>query len=499
MVATRAQNEAGVATGVRSSAAAPQVRANRRLLLPRSFTKALFFLISDCAALLVAEAAAQKFLSRWPGISTAALEPKGHEAFFLPLFALCLYAMKGYANAELRRSERELELSVKGLSLGFLALLAANFVLFKGVVFSRYLIACWYLFALVMVVCARLAVRGVYAALWRKGKARQRTLFVGRPVHFSKYQELLALQRHDAYDFLGIVPLDSSEELHSAVPIVGSLAEWEQVAVKQEVQIVVVDVPISPDSYPVVSHVLRRCRELGLDVEIFTDLFDGLAPSLEFDAISGCFRYSARNGWSRQLQWACKRVVDVVVGLIGSSVTVLVMPVVWIFIQLDDPGPLFHRREYVGSDGQTHYYLKFRTMFVNADNLLHSDRELKTRFAENHKLREDPRVLRTGRLLRKYSIDEFPQFFCLLTGKLTLVGPRVISREETVRFGDFLARRMSFPPGLTGYWQVMGRQNTTYEQRVRMDMFYIDHWSLWLDLVIIGKTFWKVLIAEGAY
>ena len=138
-------------------------------------------------------------------------------------------------------------------------------------------------------------------------------------------------------------------------------------------------------------------------------------------------------------------------------------------------------------------------MTPDADQRLRNDHALKRAFDLKYKLEDDPRVLRSGRFLRKYSIDEFPQFFSLLSGRLTLVGPRTISREETRRYGDLLPKLLSVKPGMTGYWQVMGRQNTTYQQRIELDMFYIDHCSLALDLRIVALTVWKVLRAEGAY
>jgi len=138
-------------------------------------------------------------------------------------------------------------------------------------------------------------------------------------------------------------------------------------------------------------------------------------------------------------------------------------------------------------------------MRLDADDVLAQDPLLKAEFGLKQKLAQDPRVLRSGHFLRKYSIDELPQFFSLLRGELALVGPRVISREEARRYGAYLPRLLSVQPGITGFWQVMGRQLTTYEERIQMDMFYIDRWSIWLDLWIVAKTFWKVLTAEGAY
>lgn len=194
-----------------------------------------------------------------------------------------------------------------------------------------------------------------------------------------------------------------------------------------------------------------------------------------------------------------KRLLDYGFGLAGSFITLLITPMVALAVKLEDGGPVFYWREFVDCDGSVRYYRKFRTMVRNAEQVLREDPKLKREFDEKYKLEVDPRVLRSGRFLRKYSIDEFPQFFSLLTGTLTLVGPRVISQEETSRYGDLLPKLLSVKPGVTGYWQVMGRQNTTYEQRIRMDMYYIDHWSIGLDLRILASTFWKVLRAEGAY
>jgi len=193
-----------------------------------------------------------------------------------------------------------------------------------------------------------------------------------------------------------------------------------------------------------------------------------------------------------------KPVLDCVAGIVGSVVTLLITPMVALLIKLEDGGPVFYSREFVDCDGTVRYYLKFRTMVQNADELLASNPDLRNQFSEKHKLQGDPRTLRIGGFLRKFSIDEFPQFFSLLTGDLTFVGPRVISRGETVRYGDQLAKLLSVKPGITGYWQVNGRQNTTYEERVRMDMYYVDHQSLKLDLMIVAKTFWAVLSGEGA-
>ncbi len=138
-------------------------------------------------------------------------------------------------------------------------------------------------------------------------------------------------------------------------------------------------------------------------------------------------------------------------------------------------------------------------MVEDAEDILRNDSALKAEFDCSFKLKNDPRVLRVGKFLRKYSLDEFPQFFSVLTGQLTFVGPRAITPDACQRYGELLPKLLSVKPGLTGFWQVMGRQTTSYEEKIQMDMFYIDQWSIWLDLVITAKTFWEVVRAKGAY
>jgi len=273
----------------------------------------------------------------------------------------------------------------------------------------------------------------------------------------------------------------------------------EEIVLRENVQLLVCTLPDGPDSESHLRQTLARCQELNIQAQIFADTPAAAQFQCEFDSFSDSFRVSPKPKWSRAVQTSVKSVVDMLAGLTGSLVTLLMTPIVALLINLEDPGPVFYRREFVGSDGGTRYYLKFRTMVRNADEILQKDPKLKARFLGNYKLREDPRVLRIGRFLRKYSIDEFPQFFSLFRGQMTLVGPRVIAREEKDRYGDLLPKRLSVKPGITGYWQVMGRQNTSYTERIQMDMFYIDHWSIWLDVYIVLKTVAKVIRPEGAY
>jgi lipopolysaccharide/colanic/teichoic acid biosynthesis glycosyltransferase len=198
------------------------------------------------------------------------------------------------------------------------------------------------------------------------------------------------------------------------------------------------------------------------------------------------------------MQRALKRLLDIV----GSAALILVLSplfaLVALFVLLDDGWPLIHRRRCVGEHGEFDA-LKFRTMRRDADAILNADPVLRAEFERNFKLKNDPRITRSGKILRKFSLDELPQLFNVLIGQMSLVGPRMFTRRELPKYAEYKDLVLSVRPGLTGYWQVNGRQNVSYDERVRMDVYYIEHWSLFSDLKILFLTPLKVFRREGAY
>ena len=168
-------------------------------------------------------------------------------------------------------------------------------------------------------------------------------------------------------------------------------------------------------------------------------------------------------------------------------------------VKMTSPGPVFHRRLVLGRRGIPFHAFKFRTMVADADHRLHQDTQLRQQFEVSFKLASDPRVTTVGRFLRRSSLDELPQLFNVLRGEMALVGPRMISPPELVRYGAHAERLLSVKPGVTGLWQVSGRQMTSYEERVRLDMQYLECRSLWLDLQILARTLPAVLRGHGAF
>jgi len=197
-------------------------------------------------------------------------------------------------------------------------------------------------------------------------------------------------------------------------------------------------------------------------------------------------------------QRALKRIIDI----FGSLLVILLFSplilLVWLLILIIDGSPVFYRRRVVGTGGRFDAF-KFRTMQRNADAIIAADPGLHAAFNQNFKLRSDPRVTFLGSWLRKYSLDELPQLWNVLRGEMSLVGPRMITAAELQKYGPHQELLLTVKPGLTGYWQVRGRQDVSYDERVRMDVDYITNWSLSLDLIILLQTPAKVIRAEGAY
>lgn len=200
---------------------------------------------------------------------------------------------------------------------------------------------------------------------------------------------------------------------------------------------------------------------------------------------------------------AIKRFMDIFLCLMGIPFILPLGIILALCICLDSRGAPIYRQERIGKDGKSFMLYKFRTMVRDADQILETylenNPELAKEWAENQKLKNDPRLTTAGRFLRKTSLDELPQILNILQGNMTLVGPRPIVADETSRYGRYFQEYCEVYPGLTGLWQTSGRNNTTYAQRVAYDHYYINNWTIWLDLWILARTIPVTLKGYGAY
>lgn len=201
---------------------------------------------------------------------------------------------------------------------------------------------------------------------------------------------------------------------------------------------------------------------------------------------------------------SCKYIFEFIFSFLILLLLFPIFIIISILIRIDSKGPIIHKRLVIGKDGKNFYFYKFRTMMENADKMLEDWKknqiDLYRSYKKNMKLKKDPRTTSLGNFLRKCSLDELPQFINILKGEMSLIGPRPISIDEIDKFSkEELTLRNTIKPGITGYWQVNGRQQISYEDRIKADIHYINNYSLKLDLIILIKTIFVIFSRKGAF
>lgn len=238
-------------------------------------------------------------------------------------------------------------------------------------------------------------------------------------------------------------------------------------------------------------------------IHILSDLSDvssGWAKHQQFEGLAGV---QIQQNLMLPLPRLTKRCMDLVASLIGGILLLPLLFYIAVAVKMSSRGPILYGHDRIGKDGRHFRAWKFRSMFENSSDVLeyyleqHPD--LREEWEKDHKLRHDPRVTRIGRFIRKTSLDELPQIWNVIRGQMSLVGPRPIVTAEIVKYGPYYGLYTMVTPGITGLWQVSGRNKTTYDERVQLDAYYVRNWSPWLDMYLLIRTIRIVLFADGAY
>lgn len=311
-----------------------------------------------------------------------------------------------------------------------------------------------------------------------------------------------ALRKSDSersLKLIGVVPFSSEKPLTDQLPTLGTIQNLPQVLGQHEIDIAVV----SPSDAAVTGEVraaFRACSDRGITVHYFPSLLDvdhervRITWGSEQEGIDAATMLTSPK---RALTLAAKRAIDLVGATIGVTLLLPVFAACALGVKLTSRGPVFFRQTRVGAGGRLFQCLKFRTMRVGAHAQQALLRSSSTQDGPAFKMPKDPRITPVGRILRKFSLDELPQLLNVLAGEMSLVGPRPPIPTEVDRYEWWQRRRVSVKPGLTCLWQVYGRNRVSFKRWVEMDLYYIDNWSLWMDLKLIAHTFHVVLRGTG--
>lgn len=286
-------------------------------------------------------------------------------------------------------------------------------------------------------------------------------------------------------------------------PVLGKFADAEKVIRDTGVQHVFIAAPgLEQDK---LTRLLHKVQPLVKNMGIIPNLVGVPMGGIEVESLFNekLMLLRLKNNLARPINRWLKAIFDFVVTLVGTVMISPILLFIALWIYKDSPGPVIFKHMRIGKNGKPFPCYKFRSMCVDAkiklEELLETDPEAKAEWERDFKLRNDPRVTKSGAFLRKTSLDELPQIFNVLKGEMSLVGPRPIIHEELERYGEYVDDYLMVKPGITGMWQVSGRSDIDYEERVLLDSWYVRNWSVWIDIVMLFKTFKVVLLRKGAY
>jgi Undecaprenyl-phosphate galactose phosphotransferase WbaP len=312
------------------------------------------------------------------------------------------------------------------------------------------------------------------------------------------------LQNNEKIGYLPVLILDNNptgENFYRNIPIIRDTSLGPEIVRRYNIKMAIVAMPELEREE--VSRLLNysvsafRYNVLIPDFFSVTNIWMSIR---DFDGILGFVTsHKLKMPWNLII----KRFLDMVLVVIGGIIVLPLLLIIALLIKISSPGPVLYSQLRLGINGKHFKAYKFRSMTVDAEErlgaLLDSDPQIRKEWEANHKLKNDHRITGNGKFLRRTSIDEFPQLINILKGEMSLVGPRPIVDDEVEKYGEDFNRIFSVKPGMTGLWQVSGRSDTDYAERVSFDTYYLQSWSVWLDLWILYRTFGVVLRGKGAY
>lgn len=371
--------------------------------------------------------------------------------------------------------------------------------LVQPLVFSRLLILQAALLVVVIIGGWRLALRALRAELRRRGIGVERVLVVGAGTVGRSVLQTIVARPDLGLKVVGFVDDDPERGTSDMgrVPALGGVDNLPQIIDQQLVDTVIITLPWQVQRK--ILSIIRECERKQVRVRTVPDLFELSLSQVQVEMLGG-IPLLGINGEARfkTSSFVAKRILDVTLTLLALPFVLIIVLITAIAIKLDSPGPVFFAQERIGYNGRRFTVYKFRSMIVDAEKL-HADLIRQTGEDPRHpKVANDPRVTRVGRWIRRFSLDELPQIYNILRGEMSWVGPRPAVPQEVELYEPWHLQRLRTLPGLTGLWQVSGRNEVPFEEMCLLDIYYIENWSLGLDLQIILRTVPHVLLAHGA-
>ena len=368
--------------------------------------------------------------------------------------------------------------------------------------YSRMSIAIFFVMQFVMTLTVRSIYKAIIMSMVKKGKAGAKNLLIMTTV--DRVEEIITTLKFSnmwEYRFTGIILLDSSERglKFGGIPVVANFRNMYEYAKKEAVDEIFINVPYQTGSSMI--DVIETFESMGITVNVNIQLYDMDIKNQKksMNDFGGYYVVTYAPEFFDPRMMFIKRTMDIAGAVVGLIITAVVILFLAPVLLIESPGPLFFSQVRIGKNGRRFKIYKFRSMYVDAEERKRELMEKNEMDGLMFKMKDDPRVTKVGKFIRKTSIDELPQFWNILKGDMSLVGTRPPTLDEFEKYEARHKRRVSIVPGLTGLWQASGRSDiTNFEDVVNLDLEYIDNWSIWLDIKIIFQTVLVVFKGKGA-
>jgi exopolysaccharide biosynthesis polyprenyl glycosylphosphotransferase len=374
-------------------------------------------------------------------------------------------------------------------------ILCGTIYLCRGEEVSRIVVILSVLLAGAMLSARRALWRSMVYTRYREGVDTRNVLIIGAGRVGHALRNHLESLRHLGFRFRGFIALSDKESESGDADIIGDVNSCLQLARALFVDEIFFSVPADKK---VVIKLVEEARAVGIDVRVVPDLYDGLAWNAPVEFIGQFPTIPLHRRTFPMGSFMFKRALDIVLSIAALAFLSPILLLIALAVRMDSQGPILYRARRIGRKGRTFDCLKFRTMVLNADELKAKLQHMNERDGILFKMANDPRVTRVGRFLRKYSLDEIPQFLNVIKGEMSLVGPRPPMASEVERYDLAHLRRLDVLPGITGLWQVEARQDPSFDSYISLDTAYVENWTFWLDLKILVRTVSVVLGGTGA-
>jgi exopolysaccharide biosynthesis polyprenyl glycosylphosphotransferase len=413
---------------------------------------------------------------------------------------LTIFAVMGLYNRQnLLSGTQEYSQAFNATTIGFVAVIAAGF-LFPEFIFARgWMLTAWAL-AFLLTASGRFLNRRLVYYLRQHGYLMTPAVIVGANEESRSLSEQLMMWKTSGLLVLGFIDREgpSKEPIYNQLRSLGTLEQLEDIIKQYDVgEVILTTSSLSREE--MVSVFKKFGVSSNVTLRLSSGLFELITTGLQVTELASVPLVRVNKARLTGLDSFLKLTLDYLITIPGLIVISPLLLLIAVAVRLDSPGPVIFRRRVMGVNGRQFDAFKFRTMRVDGDEILAQHPELQHELAENHKLVKDPRITSLGNLLRKSSLDELPQLFNVLMRDMSLVGPRMISPAEISKYDRWDMNLLTVRPGITGLWQVSGRSDVTYEERVKLDMHYIRNWSIWLDIQLLIATIPAVLKSRGAY